>query len=554
MTKPFRRIFIGSAWPYANGPLHLGHVAALLPADVLARYFRLRGDAVAFVSGSDAHGTPITVRADQEGVSPAVIAERYHRVIAQTFTRLGFSFDKYTITTTPRHAELAQELFLKLKDAELVAEHDQELTYCEQDKRFLPDRYVEGTCPVCGFDKARGDQCDQCKSLLDPLKLLEARCTLCRSTPVRKTSKHFFLQLPKFQKQLEQFVRGGSAAGWRDNAVAFSDQYLKQGLQERAITRDIEWGVAVPVPGYEHKRLYVWFEAVCGYYTAHRQLVEQDGQPDAWRPFWDPAAAGTEVRHYYVHGKDNIPFHTVIWPAILLGARLRLPSIIVSSEYLTLEGKKFSTSRNWAVWADDVLERYQPDALRYYLLANGPESRDADFSWDAFVAKTNNELVATYGNFVQRLTTFARAHFADGLPDVTIVSEDRAIVERFHALYVQIGEQIEAAAFKAALATLFEALKHANAWLDQRAPWKAIKQDRAAAASTVAAGLELVVNVANLTAPFLPFQAARLADAFGFNLSWQWQNRPARVPALSSLFTKLDPTTAAQERAKLGAA
>ncbi len=554
MTKPSRRIFIGSAWPYANGPLHLGHVAALLPADVLARYFRLRGDAVAFVSGSDAHGTPITVRADQEGVSPSAIAERYHAVIARTFTRLGFSFDYYTITTTPRHAKLVQELFLKLKDAELVAERDQELTYCEKDKRFLPDRYVEGTCPVCGFDKARGDQCDQCKSLLDPLKLLEARCTLCRLTPVRKTSKHFFLQLPKFQKQLEQFVAGGAAAGWRDNAVAFTEQYLKQGLQERAITRDIEWGVPVPVPGYEHKRLYVWFEAVCGYYTAHRQLIEQDGQPDAWQPFWDPAAAATEVRHYYVHGKDNIPFHTVIWPAILLGTGLRLPNIIVSSEYLTLEGKKFSTSRNWAVWADDVLDRYQPDALRYYLLANGPESRDADFSWDAFVAKTNNELVATYGNFVQRLTTFARSKFPEGFAGVTIASGDAVILERCRGLYDQTGKQIEAAAFKSALASLFETLKQANAWLDQQAPWKTIKEDRTVAASTIAAGIELVVNFANLTAPFLPFQAQRIADAFGFTLSWRWQERPVSVPELPPLFTKLDPTTAAQERAKLGQA
>lgn len=549
-----RHIFIGSAWPYANGPLHLGHVAALLPADVLARYFRLRGDDVAFVSGSDAHGTPITVRADQEGVSPAVIAERYHAVIEQTFRKLGFSFDNYTITTTPRHAELVQELFLTLKAAGLVVERDQELTFCERDRRFLPDRYVEGTCPVCGFDKARGDQCDQCKSLLDPLKLLQARCTLCGSTPVRKTSKHFFLQLPTLQKQLEELAAGGAASGWRDNAVAFTQQYLRQGLQARAITRDIEWGVPVPVLGYEHKRLYVWFEAVSGYYTAHRQLAEREGRPDAWKPFWDPSAAATHVTHYYVHGKDNIPFHTIIWPAILVGAGLRRPDIIVSSEYLTLEGKKFSTSRNWAVWADDVLERYQPDALRYYLLANGPESRDADFSWEAFVAKTNNELVATYGNFVQRLTTFARTHFPDGIPPAESAVEDQGILRQCLNLYDALGQAIATANLKEAITTLFAFLKNANAWLDQRAPWRIIKTDRAAAASTVGAGLEMIANLANLTAPFLPFQADRLASALGQTLAWQPAERPVQSPHVPSLFVKLDPAVASQERAKLESA
>lgn len=551
-----RRIFIGSAWPYANGPLHLGHLAALLPADVLARYFRQRGDRVFFDSGSDAHGTPITVRADTEGVSPASIADRFHTALTQTFERLGFSYDLYTTTTTPRHEQIVQEIFLKLKDGGYLTEREQELTYCPKDQRFLPDRYVEGTCPVCGFARARGDQCDSCKSLLDPITLKNAHCTICGTTPRQKTSKHFFFQLPKFQQSLETWVNGGAGAHWRDNAFAFTREFLKQGLQERAITRDVTWGVPVPVTGYEGKSIYVWFDGVCGYWSAHRQWAEAHGDPDAWQPYWDKDARRDEVRHYYVHGKDNIPFHTIIWPAILLGyGGLRLPDVIVSSEYLTIEGQKLSTSRNWAIWADDVLERYQPDALRYTLVANGPETRDADFSWEAFVAKTNNELVATYGNFVQRVTALVRSRFPQGLPSGVTAAADKALLDRLGPLYESVGAKIEAAHFKAALASLFEFLKAANVWLDEREPWKRVDEAAADASSSLSAGLTLVVNLAQLTAPFLPFQAEVLAQAFGLSLAWQpITDSPRTAPALPPLFQKIDPTAVAVERAKLGRA
>lgn len=553
MTKAPRRIFIGSAWPYANGPLHLGHIAALLPADVLARYFRQRGDQVFFDSGSDAHGTPITVRADAEKTTPAKVAERYHALLKKTFEQFGFSYDLYTITTTPRHEAIVQEIFLKLKDGGFLSEKEQALTYCPKDKRFLPDRYIEGICPVCGFDRARGDQCDNCKSLLDPLKLTRAHCTICGTAPTQKASRHFFLKLPEFQKQLEEWVGQGPSL-WRDNAVAFTREFLKKGLPERAITRDIDWGIPVPVKGYEGKSIYVWFDGVCGYLSAHRQWAEAHGDPDAWKPFWNPDASGDDILHYYVHGKDNIPFHTIIWPAILLGVgQLRLPDVIVSSEYLTLEGEKFSTSRNWAVWAHDVIERYQPDALRYYLLANGPETRDADFSWDAFVAKTNNELVATYGNFVQRLVSFARTHFPDGLTKAA--TEKRVpLIKEVYAQYQVVGNHLEAAEFKAALAAVFRFLKNANGWLDRQAPWKTVKTDRESAAITVAAGLEIIANLANLTAPFLPFQAKTLAAALGQPLAWSPAPRPILAPELPPLFAKLDPAVADHERAKLGPA
>lgn len=548
-----RHIFIGSAWPYANGPLHLGHIAALLPADVLARYFRLRGDHVFFDSGSDAHGTPITVRAEAEGKHPKDIANYYHRIIKSTFARLGFSFDHYTITTTTRHAELVQEIFLRLKERGLLVERTTPQAYCERDRRFLPDRYVEGTCPVCGFGEARGDQCERCGSLLEPERLTGPRCKLCGQAVVQRPTKHFFLQLRKLQPDIRAFVASGSA--WRGNALAFTHGYLKDGLQERAITRDIDWGVPVPVRGYEGKRIYVWFEAVCGYYTAHRQWAEAQGKPDAWKPFWNPDASSEEVRHYYVHGKDNIPFHTIIWPAILLGLaptyRLRLPDVIVSSEYLTIEGQKLSTSRNWAVWANDVLERYQPDALRYYLLANGPETRDADFSWETFVAKTNNELVATYGNFVQRIASFALAQFPRGITVRPTAPGDQQIIAACQTLYRSVGEQIEAAKLKSALSTIFEFLKTANVWLNTREPWKAIAKDRADAEAAIATGLILIHNLLNLTAPFLPFQAQQLAQVFAPPV-WQPVNDPpAIVPALQPLFRKINPAQIEQERAKL---
>lgn len=549
MTTP-RHIFIGSAWPYANGPLHLGHVASLLPADVLARYYRQRGDNVFFDSGSDCHGTPISVLADAQKTTPAAIAEKYHAIIADTFSKLGFTYDLYNKTTDPRHAELVQEIFLKLKDGGYLVEREQELTYCETDKRFLPDRYVEGTCPICGFSPARGDQCDNCKSLLDPTELKDAHCKICGNPPTRRPSKHFFLQLPKLQKQLEEWVSGQSTQTWRPNAQAFVKQFLKEGLQERAVTRDIDWGVPVPVAGYEDKRIYVWFEAVCGYLTAHRIWGEKNGQPNAWKTFWN----STTARHYYVHGKDNIPFHTIIWPAILLAhGELHLPETIVSSEYLTVEGKKLSTSRNWAVWVDDVLERYQPDALRYFLLANGPESRDADFSWDVFVAKTNNELVAAYGNLVQRVTSLIQREWQGTVPSATeIVPDDSAAIATVTALYEPVGTLIEAGNFKEALAQIFSTVQKTNAWIDQRAPWKTLKSDEAAAKSTLAAAAQIIANLAQLTAPFLPFQAQQLAQAFDLKLAWEPAAHPTTIKPLASLFQKIDPTVVPAEKAKLG--
>lgn len=376
-------IFIGGAWPYANGSLHLGRLASLLPGDVLARYFRAKGDRVLYVSGSDCHGTPVAVQAIQEGVTPGDIADRFHAEFAECFAQLGFSYDLYTRTDQAFHHGVVQELFLKLLDNGHLYRKTVLQTYCETDRRFLPDRYVEGDCPVCG-SRARGDQCDACSTMLDPSDLTNRTCKICGTPPVERPTEHFYVALSNFQAELADDLN--NARGWRDNAVQMTKRYLEEGLQDRAATRDLTWGVDVPVPGFEDKKIYVWIEAVSGYLSASKQWAAETGGD--WESFWRKGKG--EVTAYYVHGKDNIPFHTLIWPALLKGAGdLHQPDRIISCEYMTLEGKKFSTSRNWAIWVPDLLSRYQPDSVRYFLLANGPEKRDADFSWrSSFTAIT----------------------------------------------------------------------------------------------------------------------------------------------------------------------
>ncbi|MCX7950032.1 MAG: methionine--tRNA ligase, partial [Treponemataceae bacterium] len=357
-------IFIGGAWPYANGSLHLGHIASLLPGDILARYFRLLGEEVLFVSGSDCHGTPISIRASQENVAPESITNRYHEEFSRDFERLGFSYDLYSRTDQPYHKKVVQEAFLKLLDKGYIYKKTIEQTFCEKCNQFLPDRFVEGICPHCG-KIARGDQCDHCSNLLDPADLKEKKCKICGSSPITKPTEHFYFALSKLQKELEDYL--GKAEGWRENAVGLTKRYLDEQLQDRAATRDLPWGIDVPLDGCEEKKIYVWIEAVLGYFSASKQWAEEKGGD--WRKFW-----GDGVTAYYTHGKDNIPFHTLILPALLLAlGDLNLPDRIISSEYLTIEGKKLSTSSNWAVWVPYILEHYNPDSVRYFMVANGPE-------------------------------------------------------------------------------------------------------------------------------------------------------------------------------------
>lgn len=446
-------IFIGGAWPYANGSLHLGRLASILPGDILARYHRAKGDAVLYVSGSDCHGTPVAVQAAQEGVAPGEFASRYHEEFAACFRAMGFTYDLYTRTDQAHHHNTVQELFLKLLDHGYLYQKSSLQCYCEQDQRFLPDRYVHGLCPVCG-QQARGDQCDYCSTILDPVDLLERTCALCGSTPVLRSTQHYYLSLSSFQQALTEYT--DSAQGWRDNAVRLTRRYLQEGLQDRAATRDLDWGVDVPTPGFADKKIYVWIEAVSGYLSASKQWAAETG--GRWEDFWSVASAQDNdgqppITAYYVHGKDNIPFHSLIWPAILLGAEeLHLPDRIFSSEYLTLEGQKFSTSRNWAVWVPDILSRYDPDSVRYFLTANGPEKRDADFSWREFIYSHNSELLGAFGNFVNRSLVFVNKFWNGRVPDGVL---DKAWVSSLDQLYKEAGRLTQAGHFKEALEFIF---------------------------------------------------------------------------------------------------
>lgn len=507
------RIFIGGAWPYASGSLHLGRTVALLPGDILARYFRLKGNQVLFVSGSDCHGTPISVAAEKEGVKPSEIAEKYDKEFRRDLIdRLGFSYDVYSKTTDENHKKTVQEIFLKLLDKGLIYKGEQELPYCSKCGRFLPDRYVEGICPKCGFKNARGDQCDECGSLLDAKELKNPVCKHCGEKPEWKKSEHFFFELSAFEKKLKEWVK--PQKHWRANAYQFTLNFLDKGLKDRAITRDIDWGVKVPVKGFENKRIYVWFEAVCGYLSASKQKKN-------WEDFWKK-----KCRHYYVHGKDNILFHTVIWPAILMGIDLNLPTDIISSEYLNFDNKQFSTSRSHAIWLPDFLDEYEADTLRYYLTANGPENTDSNFSWDKYIATTNSELVGNFGNFVHRVLGFTHKNFGQVPSEGELDEESKKFLDGVHDAYNEAGRAIEAGQFRKAVKIVFGVANEGNKYIDSQEPWKIIKEDREKAGRVLNVCLQAVFNLRNLISPFLPFTAEKLNKYFDSESVWEFQKIP----------------------------
>ncbi|MGZ4334680.1 MAG: methionine--tRNA ligase, partial [Gaiellaceae bacterium] len=401
-----QKILVAVAWPYASGPRHLGHVAGPgVPSDIFTRYHRLKGNDVLMVSGTDEHGTPVMVSADREGVSPRELADRTNALILDDYVRLGFTFDTFTRTTTPNHYAVVQDMFKTLYDKGYLIERTTLGAFSPATGRTLPDRYIEGTCPICEYPNARGDQCDNCGNQLDPVDLVDPRSIVDGTAPEFRETTHLFLDLPAFATQLEEWLT--AQRDWRPNVRNFSLGLVRE-LKPRAMTRDIDWGVPVPVPGYpeDTKRIYVWFDAVIGYLSASIEWAHNRGTPEAWREWWQ----NPESRHFYFMGKDNIVFHAVIWPAMLLGYGddLQLPTNVVATEYLTMEGKKASTSRNVAIWVRDFLSRYDPDPLRYYLTAAGPETQDSDFTWDEFVRRNNDELLANWGNLVNR--TLVNAH------------------------------------------------------------------------------------------------------------------------------------------------
>jgi methionyl-tRNA synthetase len=584
------KILVAVAWPYASASIHVGNMAgADLPPDVFARYHRLKGNDVLMVSGSDSHGTPVTVRADQENSTPREVFERYHAEFLETFQRMGLTYDLYTHTDTENHHWVAQTLFTRLLENGYLYTKTEAHPYSVTEGRFLPDRYVEGTCPHCAYDGARGDQCENCGKLLNAIDLVNPRSKNDGSTPEFRETTHYFLDLPALGDRLAAWLDEGKDH-WRPQVINFS-RNMARDLQGRPITRDLSWGIPVPVEGWEDKVLYVWYEAVIGYLSAAIEWAKNRGQPERWREWW----YNPDARTVYFIGKDNIPFHSIIWPAILMGARkleptdegeaLNLPYDVPANEFLNMESRKVSGSRGWAVWMLDALSRYDPDALRYYLIANAPETRDADFTWEEFVQRNNAELVATWGNLANRVLSFAYRNFDGAVPEPGELTEsDQALLDHIDGSFETIGALLDACKLRAALTETMAVAREVNRYLDEQAPWFQIKQERAAAARSVYVALRAVDSLKILTNPFLPFSSQKLHDMLGYDGSivgrqyistFEEENRahqalcydgsaivgrwePSQLPPGQALlkpkplFKKLDPKVVEEELARMG--
>jgi methionyl-tRNA synthetase len=525
MATTRRKILVAPAWPYAAGHRHLGHIAgAYVPSDVYARYHRLLGDDVLMVSGSDEHGTPTMVAADREGKSYAEIGDYYNQAFREDFRRLGLTYDLFSRTTTLNHARVTQDLFKKLYEEGAIFEKPMLVSFSATTGHTLPDRYIEGTCPICGFPEARGDQCDNCGNQLDPIDLINPRSKIDGTTPEFRETKHLFLDLPRFADALSEWISGHE--NWRPRVRNFSLRLVEE-IRPRAITRDLDWGVRIPVPGYAedpNKRIYVWFDAVIGYLSASIEWAASIGDPDAWRSWWQ----NPEAEHAYFQGKDNVPFHTVIWPSILLGygeggefgagrGTLHLPDDVVASEYLTMEGKQFSTSRGHSIYLRDALDRYDPDPLRYHLVAGGPETQDTDFTWAEFVRRNNDELLANWGNLVNRTLTNAHRNFGEVPQPGELTDTDAALLDGVAAGFGAVGAHIEAARFRAALAEAMRLASTVNQYVSDQAPWALVKTDRDRAATVLFVALCAVDSLKTLFLPFLPHTSQRVHELLGYD-------------------------------------
>jgi len=587
------RILVAVAWPYASGSRHLGHIAGFgVPSDIFARYHRLKGSRVLMVSGTDEHGTPNLIAAERAGMSPTAFVDQTSHAIRRDLSALGLSYDLFTRTTTPNHYRVVQDVFRVLHAKGYLVKRSTRGAVSASTGRTLPDRYIEGTCPNCGYEAARGDQCDNCGIQLDPIDLIRPRSRIDGSVPVFRDSEQFFLDLPAFAERVSAWIRRSDH--WRSNVRKFSLGLLAD-LKPRAITRDLDWGVPVPVDGWEHrpdKRIYVWFDAVIGYLSASLEWAKATADPEAWRAWWqDPGS-----RHYYFMGKDNIVFHTVIWPSILLGygedgalsrgRALQLPYDVVASEYLTMEGRKFSSSRDVAIYVDDFLTRYDPDAIRYYLTVAGPETQDADFTWSHFLQRNNDELVANWGNLVHRTLTTAHRNFGVVPSPAAFFPDDDALLANVRGAFVRVGAHIEAARFRAAMGEAMEASGRVNQYLTRHEPWQFVKTDRKRAATVIYVALQCISDLRLIFAPFLPFSSQRLHEQLGFEGSiagttrlesrsedghthevitgdyeeahGRWESRPLpigqRLQEPSALYRKLDDDIVEDELARMALA
>ena len=524
-TEAPRKILVAVAWPYASGLRHIGHVAGFgVPSDTFARYHRLRGNDVLMVSGTDEHGTPVMVAADAAGESPRETAERFNGLIREDLRDLGLSYDLFTRTTTANHYRVTQDLFRTLHEKGYVVEQETLGAFSAATGHTLPDRYIEGTCPICGFESARGDQCDNCGNQLDPIDLVDPRSRIDGTPPVFKTTKHLFLDLPAFKEPLTTWIE--SQSHWRQNVRRFSLNFVAK-LKPRPITRDLDWGVPIPVAGYDElpdKKIYVWFDAVIGYLSASIEWAANRGTSDAWREWWQ----NPEAEHAYFMGKDNIVFHTVIWPSMLLGygddgvygagrGDLELPDNVVSSEFLTMEGKKFSSSRGLEILVRDFLSRYDPDALRYFISIAGPETQDTDFTWSEFVRRNNDELVATWGNLVNRTLQSAYKNFGVVPEPGELTEEDHALLAQIDGGFDSIGALIEAARFKSGLQEAMRLASLGNQYIAGQAPWSLLETERKRAGTVLFVALRAIDSLKILLAPYLPFSSQRLHELLGYD-------------------------------------
>jgi methionyl-tRNA synthetase len=518
-----QKILVAPAWPYASGKRHLGHVVGFaVPADIYARYHRLLGNDVLMVSGTDEHGTPVMVSADREGVSPREIADRYNQLIREDLRDLGITYDCFTRTTTANHARVTTDMFRTLYEHGCLIEQTTLGAFSASTGNTLPDRYIEGTCPICGYPEARGDQCDNCGNQLDPSDLINPRSIIDGTAPEFRETKHLFLDLPKFADRLRPWIEAKTS--WRQNVRNFSLS-LVDSLKPRAMTRDIDWGIPVPVEGYpeDSKRIYVWFDAVIGYLSASVEAAANRGTPEAWREWWQNPSS----HHAYFMGKDNIVFHTIIWPSMLIGygkggelgggeAELHLPDDVVASEFLTMEGKQLSTSRSLAIYVRDVLERYDADPVRYFLTAAGPETQDSDFSWAEFLRRNNDELLANWGNLVNRTLTNAHRNFGEVPIPGDLTDEDHQALGAIAAGFESVGRLIEEARFRAAIAEAMRLSSIGNQYVDHQAPWAVIKEDRDRAATILYVALRIVDSLKIVFTPFLPFSSQKLHELLGY--------------------------------------
>ncbi len=510
------RIFLGIGWPYANGPFHIGHLAgAYLPGDIFARFHRLAGDEVLMVSGSDMHGTPTTYAAEKEGVSPRVIAERYHAVNKAAFEKLGISFDLFTHTHTTNHERTVQELFLRLLQTGYITRGTEENAYCPKDQRFLPDRYLNGRCPFCGNEAARGDECDRCGHVLEPKQLIAPRCSLCATPAEFRPTEHFYLRLDKMQEALSHYL--ADKTYWRDNVLAATRNFLQSGLKPRAITRDLTWGIPIPLDGYPTKRIYVWFEAVVGYLSASKEWAIRQGHPEAWHRFWDPESP---VRQYYFVGKDNIFFHTLLWPGILISVGgFQRPYDVPANEWMQIEGRKISKSRpsDLDAFIPSLLAHYPPDVIRFYAAALAPQNHDTELDWEEFARLPEEVLSNQYGNLVQRVLVFARQNYSGTIPAPPAsfqASASEGMSARIHRAHEEITAHYEAVRLKEGLERALTEVREANRWFQEARPWQASEADKA---RTVYEGLWLLKAAAVWLSPVLPFSSEQVWRMLGFD-------------------------------------